>query len=238
MKVLITGSQWKELVIEKDGTGHPEIHYTNLYRTYQRWVNDGSIDRMLVSSIQLLAMRKLLDVSVIHGDGTTQAAKKGGDMIGYNGHKHINGCKEIVFSDRHCNIIAPFLSAAGNRNECALFKAAYTKVKSASRSIGLSLKGSVVSLDGVYNSRANRKLIFNSKMKPNINLRKCDKQRGGRPQHFDRDIFEERFRVIERTFAWEDKFKRVLIRFERLSKMFRGFKCLAYTMINLRHFCA
>ena len=53
------------LMIEKDGTGHPEIHYTNLYRTYQRWVNDGSIDRMLVSSIQLLAMRKLLDVSVI-----------------------------------------------------------------------------------------------------------------------------------------------------------------------------
>ena len=98
MKVLITGSQWKELVIEKDGTGHPEIHYSNLYRTYQRWVNDGSIDRMLVSSIQLLAMRKLLDVSVIHGDGTTQAAKKGGDMIGYNGHKHINGCKEIVLS--------------------------------------------------------------------------------------------------------------------------------------------
>jgi len=28
-----------------------------------------------------------LDTSVIHGDGTTTSAKKGGDNIGYSGHK-------------------------------------------------------------------------------------------------------------------------------------------------------
>jgi hypothetical protein len=28
---------------------------------------------------------ELLDVTVIHGDGTTTAAKKGGDNIGFNG---------------------------------------------------------------------------------------------------------------------------------------------------------
>jgi hypothetical protein len=30
---------------------------------------------------------ELLDITVIHGDGTTTAAKKGGDNIGFNGHK-------------------------------------------------------------------------------------------------------------------------------------------------------
>ena len=124
LKVLITSSQWKELVIEKDHAGLPEIHYSNLHRTHERWVGDGSFDRILVSSIQLLHEHKLLDISVIHGDGTTQAAKKGGDMIGFNGHERIKGCLVIVFSDRGGNTIAPFLSAAGNRNECALFKAA------------------------------------------------------------------------------------------------------------------
>jgi transposase len=237
LKVLITGSQWKELVIEKDANGKPEIHYTNIYRTFRRWNTDGSIDRILASSIALLHCHGLLNIDIIHGDGTTEAAKKGGDNIGRNGHKKIKGCKSITFSDRHGNIVAPFLSAPGNKNECALFKRAFAKLKKTAKSIGMTIKDTVISLDGVYNSKANRRLIFNSGMTPNINLRKCDKERSGRPQNFNPGIFEERFRTIERTFAWEDKFKRVLIRFERISAVFDGFKTLAHALINLRHFC-
>ena len=43
--------------------------------------------------------------------------------------------------------------------------------------------------------------------------------------------------VIERVFAWEDKFRRLLLRFERTSGLHYAFKTLAYTMINLRHYC-
>jgi hypothetical protein len=42
---------------------------------------------------------------------------------------------------------------------------------------------------------------------------------------------------VERTFAWEDKFKRLLLRFERLQHRHDGMKVLAYTLINLRSFC-
>ena len=55
---------------------------------------------------------------------------------------------------------------------------------------------------------------------------------------FNADIFKERFDTIERVFeagrissaAW-------LLRFERLSQLHYAFNTLAYTMINLRHFC-
>jgi len=52
-----------------------------------------------------------------------------------------------------------------------------------------------------------------------------------------RDIFAERFRTIERVFAWEDKFKRLLLRFEFHSINHYAMKTIAYSMINLRHFC-
>jgi hypothetical protein len=39
---------------------------------------------------------ELLDVTVIHGDGTTTAAKKGGDNIGFNGHKKLKGEKVVA----------------------------------------------------------------------------------------------------------------------------------------------
>ena len=65
--------------------------------------------------------------------------------------------------------------------------------------------------------------------------RKQPKQ--GRKPLLDPAIFEERFQTIEREFAWEDKFRRLLLRFDRLSQVHYAFKTLAYTMINLRHYC-
>ena len=237
MKVLVTGCQWHELTIEKDHTGKPEIEYTNIFRTHQMWSANGSYENIFVNSVGLLHKNGLLDLDVIHGDGTTQAAKKGGDKVAVNGHKKVKGCKHIVFCDRQCNIVAPFLSVAGNRNECAAFKDAFSKLKGAFKAIGIAFEGNIISLDGIYNSKANRKLIFNSKLKPNINLRKCDIERKGRNQDFDEGIFQERFRTIERSFVWEDKFKRLITRFEYISEIFDNFKYIAYTMINLRHFC-
>ena len=42
---------------------------------------------------------------------------------------------------------------------------------------------------------------------------------------------------VERTFAWEDKCKRLLLRFERIQQRHYGMKLMAYTLINLRGFC-
>ena len=96
-----------------------------------------------------------------------------------------------------------------------------------------------MSLDGVYDCRRNRKAIFNRGMVPNINPnprgRKAPKR--GRKPFFNAAILKERFNTIERVFGWEDKFRRLLLRFERLSQLHYAFKTLAYSMINLRHFC-
>ena len=105
--------------------------------------------------------------------------------------------------------------------------------------IGASITGSISSWDGVYDSKSNRKHIFNAGMTPNIpeNKRNRKKTKRGKKRAFSQLIFKERFRTIERLFAWEDKFKRLLLRFERKSKNHFGMKLIAYAMINLRHFC-
>jgi transposase len=238
LQALYMGCQWKMLPIERNAEGLPEIHYTRIYRAMRRWHADGSIGRIFSGSVHQLHQDHLLDLSVIHGDGTTTAAKKGGDNLGYSGHKHLKGDKVVTFCDRNCNIIAPFVSAPGNRNESPLLRDALPKLTGMARAIGANLHGSTVSLDGVYDCRANRKAIFNLGMIPNIpeypRGRKTPKR--GRRQRFDPAIFEERFRTIERVFAWEDKFRRLLLRFERISDVHYAFKTLAYTMINLRHY--
>ena len=136
-------------------------------------------------------------------------------------------------------MIAPFVKAPGNRNETVMLKSGIQKLVKIANSIGMKVVGSIMSLDGVYNSRNNRKTIFNLGMQPNIPENKGNrkKPKRGRKQIYDQDIFAARFRTIERVFAWEDKFKRLLQRFEFLSIHHYAMKTIAYSMINLRHFC-
>jgi len=79
LRLLYTGCQWQELPIEKDQTGLPEIHYTRIYRMFRYWQARGCIDAIFAGSVLTLHQNDLLDTGVIHGDGTTTAAKKGGD---------------------------------------------------------------------------------------------------------------------------------------------------------------
>lgn len=240
LKFLYMGCQWKMLPIDQDETGNAELHYSQIFRVYQQWVECGSLVHIFEHSVFILHQENLLDISVTHGDGTTTMAKKGGDVLGYSGHKHMKGEKVVAFVDRRCNVLSPMTIAPGNRHEGPLFKKALASLKDLFKRIGLSLKGSITSLDSAYDSKTNRKMIFNSGMLPNIkeNPRNRKHTKPGRKRFYDESIFEERFRTVERVFAWEDKFKRLLLRFERISLHHFGLKLLAYTMINLRYFCS
>lgn len=239
LKLLYLGCQWKELPIEKDENGRRVIHHTRIYRVFRRWEADGCFNAIFEGTVMTLHQAALLDVTIIHGDGTTTAAKKGGDNLGFSGHKKVKGDKVVAFCDRNCNVIAPFIAAPGNQNESPLLREALPELTRIASCAGIELQGTVVSLDGVYDCRLNRKAIFNRGMVPNINPnprgRKSVKR--GRKPFFDQKIFKERFNTIERVFGWEDKFRRLLLRFERLSYLHYAFKSLAYAMINLRHFC-
>jgi transposase len=239
LRLLYLGCQWKELPIQKDDEGRPEIHYTRIYSAWRRWEADGCIDAIFTGSVAQLHRDNLLDITVLHGDGTTTAAKKGGDNIGFSGHKKMKGDKVVAFCDRQCNVIAPFVAAPGNRNESLLLREALPEVMRIARTVGMDLHGTIVSLNGVYDCRLNRKAIFNRGMIPNINPNSRGRKRPkrGRKPFFEPAIFDERFHTMERVFAWEDKFRRLLLRFDRLSQLHYAFKTLAYTMINLRHYC-
>ena len=143
--LLYLGCQWKELPIQKDGEGRPEIHYTRIYSAWRRWEADGCIDAIFTGSVVQLHRDNLLDITVLHGDGTTTAAKKGGDNIGFSGHKKMKGDKVVAFCDRQCNVIASFVAAPGNRNESLLLREALPEVTRIARIVGMDLHGTIVS---------------------------------------------------------------------------------------------
>jgi transposase len=75
--VLYTGMPWKCLLMPKTVHGQPEIHYTNVYRAFAKWADDGSLQKAFIASVGHLSDEKKLDLRVLHGDGTNTVAKKG-----------------------------------------------------------------------------------------------------------------------------------------------------------------
>jgi hypothetical protein len=111
-------------------------------------------------------------------------------------------------------------------------------LKQVAKQVGLDLRGASVNLDGGFDSTSNRKCLFNAGIIPNIkeNPRNRKRTKRGRKRCFNEAIYALRMQV-EQTFAWEDKFKRLLLRFERLQQRHYGMKLMAYTLVNLREFC-
>ena len=111
-------------------------------------------------------------------------------------------------------------------------------LKQVAKEIGVDLRGAYLNLDGGFDSARNRQMIFNAGMIPNIkeNPRNRKTTKRGRKRLFNAAIHALRTQV-ERTFAWEDKFKRLWLRFERIQQRHYGMKWMAYTLMNLRAFC-
>ncbi len=164
LKLLYLGCQWKELPIETDKDGQPEIHYSRIYRAFRRFESHGCFDAIFAGSVVQLHQNDLLDIGVIHGDGTTTAAKKGGDNLGFSGHKQMKADQGVAFCDRNGNVIAPFVTAPGNRHESPLLREALSNVTRIAQTVGLKLSDTTISLDSAYDSRKNRKAIFNRGM--------------------------------------------------------------------------
>ena len=110
-----------------------------------------------------------------------------------------------------------------------------TAFKTLKRS-GLVISGAYFNADKAFDTKAARKTCFNHGLIPNIDETKRNRKgsKRGRKRLFSADVYKRRF-TSERSFTWIDKFRALLLRFDRRDAYFLGAHFIAFTMINLRH---
>jgi Transposase DDE domain len=145
----------------------------------------------------------------------------------------------LAISDNRGNIIAPLVVCPVNHHDNILFNESFFGLMGTADLLELDLAGSYLTLDSGFDSDANKTTITGQGLipviHPNIRNLKDREKIDALWEAFEpyRAIYKERYR-IERMFAWEDVYRRLVIRYERLQATHRGFKYLAYSMINLR----
>jgi transposase len=141
----------------------------------------------------------------------------------------------LPVTDGTGNILATTGIIAGHHNDGYDLVQKLKNVFADMKRCELDYKGAIFNADSSFDTRAARKVLWNRGVKPNIaeNKRNRKKAKRGRKRYFNASVYKRRF-VSERTFAWIDKFKTLLIRFERKAAHCLGFHHLAFALINLR----
>jgi transposase len=233
---LHTGCQWAELPIAPapDMPEKPELSYHAVYYHYRKWSKDGSLETVWKQS--LVTIQANLNLSEINFDGTHILAKKGGESVAYQGRKKAKTSNILPFTEANGYIIASTELVAGNHNDAFNLKPNLQTAFKELNQLGLGIHGAFFNADSAFDTKDARKTCFNHGLIPNMpeNKRNRKRPKRGRKRLFNKAVYTRRF-CVERTFAWIDKFKRLLIRFERKDKYFFGGHCIAFAMINLRH---
>ena len=130
---------------------------------------------------------------------------------------------------------------AVNHHDSVLFNESFFGLVEAADLLNIDLTHSHITLDSGFDSETNKVTIRSNQLipviYPNVRNIKNPEKKERLFSDFEpyRDIYGQRFK-IERSFAWKDTYRRLVIRYERLQATHLGFKYLAFSMINLRWF--
>jgi transposase len=227
---LHTGCQWAEVPIELAD----DISWWAVYYHFRKWSRDGSLEQVWQHSVVMI--KDQLDTSVLNVDGSHVVAKKGGEAVAYQGRKKAKTSNILPVTDHNGYILATTEIIAGNHNDAYELKDHLQAAFKAIKHLGVSITGAYFNADSGFDTRETRKVCFNHHLIPNIaeNKRNRKSVKLGRKRLFNSAIYKDRF-TSERTFAWIDKFRALLVRFDLKKIYFMGSHFLAFALINMRN---
>lgn len=145
----------------------------------------------------------------------------------------------LAIADNRGNIIAPLVARPVNVHDSKLFYESFINLLEIADSLELEIKNSHLTLDsGFDNAETKSEIIFREMIpviKPNPRRTKNREKIQKTLDDFKllESIYKERHN-IERCFAWEDTYRKLAVRYEKLQSTFLGFRYLSYSMINFR----
>ncbi len=154
-------------------------------------------------------------------------------MIGYDGHRKIEGTK-IHAAVTEGSLPVTVMISAANIHEG-------TKLIPLMKSISIATgrrprkRPKIVYADTKYATPLNRFYLDKKHVRSQIpDLPQKTKKRPGRPRVFDKETYNGVRYNVERFFGWLKAFRRIIIRYERLPSTYLGFVQLGCVMILLR----
>lgn len=141
----------------------------------------------------------------------------------------------LPLTDQHGYMMATTDIGAGNLPDAFNLKPQLPSAVKAIKRRGVSITGAYFKADRGCDTLDACKVCFNHPVLPTLadNKRNRKSATRGRNPLFNATVYKERC-VCERSFAWIDKFRALVVRFDLKKIYFMGCHFLAFALINLR----
>ncbi|MHB8630066.1 MAG: transposase [Aggregatilineales bacterium] len=213
---LHTGCQWDRLPVASDAQARErrtEPSWQAVYDHWRQWSNEGSLEKVWQASI--VNIKRELNLSQMNLDGSHAIAKKGGESVAYQARKRAKTSNILPITDANGYIVAATGILAGNHNDSFNLKAQLQTAFKSMKRLGLVIAGAFFNADNAFDTKEARKVCFTHQVVPNMAENKRNRKRAkrGPKRFFHPEVYKARF-VSERSFAWIDKFRALLVRYD------------------------
>ena len=206
-----------------------KYRWQSVYYHHQKWCKDGSWGRIWQHLLH--QYRHLLDMSSIQLDGTHTPVKRGGQAVAYQRRKKAKTSNMLILTDSRGMPLACSDPIDGNHNDAFGLVQTIEKMNNAIQSCGIATDGLFLNADAGFDTEDFRTYCYQHEIIGNIAQ---NPRNGDTGEHlFDELLYEYRF-VIERTNAWLDAFKAILVRFETNAIHWKALNLMAFCLILLR----
>lgn len=210
-----TGSPWRLMP-------HDLPPWSAVYQQTRRWVRAGCFETMaedLRLLLRLAAKRNDVPSAVILDSRTLQSTPESGGRAGYDGHKKRKGSKVHIAVDTLGHLLALKVTAA-NEQDRAQVEALTQAVQ--------QVTGDHVELayvDQGYTGNTPAAAATQNGIRLEV-VKHTKAKRGF--------VLLPRRWVVERSFAWAARFRRLARDYERLASMLAGYHWLAFALLMLK----
>ena len=228
---LKTGCQWRQLPLKQFFT-KVTLSWEGVYYHFREWRKDGSWKQLWLTLLRV--HRPRLDLSSIQLDGSHTRTRSSGEAIGYQKRKGSRTTNMLFLADNAGQPLACATPQAGNHHDLFDIKTTFGELCTLLEEAQIRLEGLFLNADSGFDSSDLRLDCFQRDIEANIaHNRRSGTNEAAADQYFDEELYRQRT-AIERTNAWLDGFKTLLVRYESHIDSWLAFHFLAFAVLLLR----
>ena len=195
-----------------------------VYQQTQRWINAGVFEAMvhdLRAILRLAKGRKEQPTAAIFDSRTLQSTPESGERAGYDGHKRKKGSKTHIAVDTLGHLLALHVTPANEQDRAQVEELARQVQEVTEQSVEVAF------VDQGYTGDAPAQAAQSQGMELQV-IKLPEAKKGF--------VLLPRRWVVERSFGWMARFRRLARDFERLPETLAGLHYLAFCMLMLKEF--
>jgi transposase len=227
---LKTGTQWRELPLAQFGS-RILMTWQSVFYHFNKWSKDGSWKNLWTNLLK--KYKSSLDMSSVQFDGSHTPAKRGGEEVEYQGRKSCKTTNMLFLTDKSGMPLAISDPVSGNHHDLFEIEKQTSKMVADLELATISCNGLFLNADAGFDSFSFREFCDSLFIIANIDINKRNSKNPDYDYLLDEELYKERFSV-ERTNAWIDAFKAVLVRFETTKRNWKSLHYLTFSLILIR----